>query len=472
MPRETFPTLLWFRRDLRLSDHPALTQAAARGPVIPVFIHDDSVAGLGAAPKWRLGEGLAVFRDALAERGARLILRRGPAREVLERLIDETGATAVYWTRAYDPDAIERDSRVKAALADRGTEACSFPGHLIFEPWEVETQQGKMYQVYSPYWRAVKDREVDRPLRAPDLSAPSKWPDSEALEDWHLGAGMNRGAAIVARHCTPGEGAAQSRLGAFSAQRLEDYKERRDMPAEDATSDMSQYLTLGEISPRQLWHAALRGEAEGKSGAEHFRKEVVWREFAYHLMYHTPRLLDENWREGWEAFCWSEEDSEAVRRWKQGRTGVRFVDAAMREMYVTGRMHNRSRMVVASYLTKHMLVHWRIGQKWFQDCLIDWDPASNSMGWQWVAGCGPDASPYFRVFNPDTQLEKFDRDGRYVARWLAECSRSPSDTALSYFDAIPESWGLSPEDDYPEPVVDLKEGRRRALAAYEDIKGD
>ncbi|KGM47999.1 cryptochrome/photolyase family protein [Pseudooceanicola atlanticus] len=470
----TAPTLLWLRRDLRLGDHPALTAAVERGgPVIPVFIHDDSVADLGAAPKWRMGEALRVFGETLSEKGSKLILRRGPAREVVEALIDETGADAVYWTRLYDPDAIERDSRIKSALKDNDIDAQSFAGHLIFEPWQVETKQGGPYKVYSPFWRAVKDWQIDTPLAAPsDIRAPGSWPDSDALDDWQMGAAMRRGAAVLARHCQPGEGAAQSRLGAFAANGLEDYKARRDFPGEDATSGMSEYLTYGEISARQCWHTALRGEEAGKSGAEHFRKEVVWREFAYHLLYHTPQIMTRNWREEWDAFDWNEEITEEVQRWQQGRTGIPFVDAAMREMYVTGRMHNRARMVVASYLTKHMLTHWKIGMKWFADCLTDWDPASNSMGWQWVAGCGPDAAPYFRVFNPDTQLEKFDPDGRYKTAWLAETERNPSETAKSYFDAIPKSWNLSASDAYPDPVVALDTGRKRALAAYEALKDD
>ena len=206
---------------------------------------------------------------------------------------------------------------------------------------------------------------------------------------------------------------------------------------------------------------------EGARGAEHFLKEVVWREFAYHLVWHTPHILTRNWREGWDAFPWDSEESDNVLAWKQGRTGIKFVDAAMREMYVSGTMHNRARMIVASYLTKHLMAHWQIGQRWFEDCLIDWDPASNAMGWQWTAGCGPDAAPYFRIFNPETQLEKFDADGAYQVQWLAEGRAHPSDTALSYFDAVPESWGLLPSDPYPEPIVALDVGRNRALAAYE-----
>ena len=468
----TKPTLMWFRRDLRLGDHPGLMAALAHGgPVIPVFILDDSVAGIGAAPRWRFEQALAAFDARLRAMGSRLILRRGPAREVLEELIAETGAGAVHWTRLYDPQAIERDSRIKSALRDAGVTAHSHPGHLIFEPWEVETKDGRPYRVYSPMWRAVKDRDVAEPLAAPDaLPGPEVWPSSDNLSDWALGADMRRGAAVLAEHCAAGEEAAMARATRFADEKMGDYKADRDFPGLEATSGMSEYLTYGEISPRVLWHLAIRGEAQGKKGAEHFRKEVVWREFAYHLMYHTPELLDRNWRQEWDDFPWDQEEDAAVLAWKQGRTGVRFVDAALREMYVTGKMHNRARMIVASYLTKHMMKHWKIGMDWFADCLTDWDPAANAMGWQWVAGSGPDAAPYFRIFNPDTQLDKFDPDGAYQRAWIAEGAAKPSETALSYFQAVPRSWGLSAGDAYPDPVVDLADGRAAALAAYETRK--
>jgi deoxyribodipyrimidine photo-lyase len=265
-----------------------------------------------------------------------------------------------------------------------------------------------------------------------------------------------------------GEQAAQGRLGHFIANAIDDYKARRDFPGEDATSGLSENLSLGEISPHQCWHAGRRAMEEGKRGAEHFLKELVWREFAYHLMHHTPRILDGNWREEWAAFPWQDDARAAeVWAWKKGRTGVPFVDAAMREMYVTGRMHNRGRMIVASYLTKHLMTHWRIGQQWFEDCLIDWDPASNAMGWQWAAGSGPDAAPYFRVFNPETQLDKFDAQRAYADRWIAEGKSAPHADALAFFDAIPRHWKMRPSDPYPAPVVSLSEGRTRALEAYQ-----
>jgi len=466
------PILIWLRRDLRLSDHPALHAAAQTGrPVIPVFILDAQYAALGAAPKFRMGLGLEHFGQTLVDKGSRLVLRRSQnALDALQDLIAQTGAGAVYWSRQYDPDAVARDTAVKAALKEQGLEARSFGGHLMFEPWTVETKTGGYYKVYTPFWRSVKDREVDAPLPAPAvLAAPDNWPASDNLADWQMDAAMQRGADVLRPFVQLGEKAAQSRLGAFLAHKVADYNTNRDLPSVDGTSNLSENLALGEISPHQCWHAGQRALHEGKAGAEVFLKELVWREFAYHLMHHTPRILTHNWREEWEGFSWNEDERLAeVKAWKQGRTGIPFVDAAMREMYVTGRMHNRGRMIVASYLTKHLLCHWRIGQKWFEECLIDWDPASNAMGWQWSAGSGPDASPYFRVFNPVTQLDKFDKKHAYADRWIAEGRSDPHKDALSYFDAIPHQWHMAASDSYPDAIVDVAEGRKRALNAYEN----
>ncbi len=463
------PVIVWLRRDLRLSDNPALRAAcAAGGPVIPVFIHDDSVASLGAAPKWRLGLSVASLARDLEARCSRLILRHGDAAEVIAALVAETGAGAVHWSRLYDPDSIARDGAIEAMLKARGVEAHIHNSHLLFEPWTVETGTGGFYKVYSPMWRAVKDREVPEPAPGPArIPAPEAWAASDALADWRMGAAMDRGAEVCLPHQCVGEQAAQRRLGVFVAETIGPYKDARNNPAVSGTSNLSENLTYGEISPRQCWHAGLRAQHEGKRGAEHWLKELVWREFAYHLMYHTPQILSRNWREGWDAFAWTKGRAADVLRWKQGRTGIPFVDAAMREMYVTGRMHNRARMNVASYLTKHMMVHWRVGMDWFAECLTDWDPASNAMGWQWTAGCGPDAAPYFRIFNPETQLAKFDPQGGYARAWIAEAQARPPTTALSYFDAIPRRWELSPDDPYPAPLIGLAEGRKRALAAYE-----
>lgn len=465
------PALLWFRRDLRLGDHSALCAALARGgPVIPVFVRDAQVDALGAAAKWRLGLSLDDLTRRLAARGSRLILRSGPAEETLGALAAETGARAVHWTRLYDPDTIARDKAVKAGLAARGIAAESHPGHVLFEPWTVETGTGGYYRVYSPFWRTVRGREVPAPQAAPArIPAADEWPRSERLNDWRLGAGMACGAAVCLPHQRVGEAAAQERLERFVAHAIGDYDTARNLPAGDGCSGLSQNLSLGEISVRQCWHAGMRALEDGARGAETWLRELVWRDFAWHLMYHCPAIASRNWREGWDDFPWStDRDSAAVRRWRQGRTGVPFVDAAMRQMYATGHMHNRARMIVASYLTKHMLVHWKVGLDWFADCLTDWDAASNAMGWQWVAGSGPDAAPYFRIFNPETQAAKFDPAGAYRRRWIAEGQARPPRTALDYFEAVPRAWGLSPDAPYPAaPVVGLAEGRARALAAWE-----
>lgn len=465
------PILWWVRRDLRLADNPGLAAAAASGrPVIPVFLDDEAVAALGAAPRWRLEAGLAAFAAALDSLGSRLILRKGPALPALERLISETGAGAVWWGRLYDPTAKARDTEVKAALKARGLDARSFAGHLLHEPWTVETGSGGFYRVYTPYWKAVAGRDPDVPLRAPErIPAPAAWPASDRLADWRLGAAMNRGAAVVARHACVGEAAAQGRLGAFIANTVAGYAEARDRPDLPGTSKLSENLSLGEISPRTAWHAGQRARAEGKPGAETFLKELVWREFSYHLLHHTPHIATRNWRSEWDHFPW-QGDSAAAERWRRGMTGEPFVDAAMRELHVTGTMHNRGRMIVASYLTKHLLTHWKIGLDWFADHLIDWDPAANAMGWQWAAGSGPDATPYFRIFNPATQADKFDPKRAYRHRFIAELSPRPGAEALSFFDAVPRSWQLDPEAPYPSPLIDLAEGRKRALAAYQQAR--
>ena len=471
---KTSPTLLWLRRDLRLCDHAALQAAMARGgPVIPVFIRDTAVDTLGAAPKWRLGLSLGDMAARLAGVGSRLILRSGDPLTVLRDLVRETGAGAVCWSRLYDPEAIARDSRVKAGLVQDGIEAQSHAGHLLFEPWTVETGTCGFYKVYSPFWRAVKGRDVAPAVAAPaSLPAPVHWPAGDTLSDWQLGAAMHRGAVVCAPYQRVGEVAALTRLADFTNSAISTYKTDRDLPGTDGCSGLSENLTYGELSPRQCWHAGWRAWNEGAQGAEQWLKELVWREFAYHLIYHSPHITHQSWREGWDRFLWRDDDGGAdILAWKQGRTGVPFVDAAMRELYVTGKMHNRARMIVASYLTKHMMVHWRVGQRWFEQCLTDWDPAANAMGWQWVAGCGPDAAPYFRVFNPDTQADKFDAIQSYRRRWIAEGQGAPGRAALDFFDAVPRAWGLAPTDRYPErPIVGLAEGRKRAIAAYEARK--
>ncbi len=461
------PLILWFRRDLRLDDHPMLQAALATGrPLFPVFILDPETEATGAAPLWRLGLGVQAFAETLAGKGSHLILRRGAALAALKALAAETGATGVMWQRLYDPVSVARDTAVKAGLKGAGLRAASYPGHVLHEPMDVVTGQGGYYRVYTPFWKAVRDRAVPPALPAPRaVPAPLVWPASDILSDWRMGFAMQRGAVVVRPYQTVGSAAAHERLERFLSGPVQDYKDRRDFPAEDATSGLSENLTYGEIGPREVWHAGWRAMQDGAAGAEHFLKELVWREFAYHLVHHSPQIISGNWKPEWDTFPWRADNSDA-EAWRRGMTGEPFVDAAMREMYVTGRMHNRARMIVGSYLTKHLMTDWRVGLDWFAKCLTDWDPASNALGWQWVAGSGPDAAPYFRVFNPATQAEKFDPDQRYRRRFIAEGQRVPAAEALAYFDAVPRSWGLDAQARYPAPLVDLAQGRTRALTAY------
>ncbi|MBU9698696.1 DNA photolyase family protein [Rhodobacteraceae bacterium HSP-20] len=463
----TPPLILWFRRDLRLDDLPMLSAALATGrPLIPVFVLDPETEALGAAAKWRLGLGVAEFARRLEAAGSRLVLRRGAAAAVLLALVEETGAAGVMWSRLYDPAAKARDTGVKSALRARGLLGESHAGHLLHEPWTVATGQGGFYRVYTPYWRTVRGMDVPAPVPAPErLPAPARWPVSERLEDWRMGAAMRRGAAVVAAHVRVGEAAARVRLAEFLSGPVEGYDSARDLPAVAGTSRLSENLTYGEIGIRRVWHAAMAAFHRGAAGAETFLKELVWREFAYHLLHHSPHIAERNWKPEWDAFPW-QGDGPQAEAWRRGMTGEPFVDAAMREMYVTGTMHNRGRMIVASYLTKHLMTHWKIGLDWFADCLVDWDPAANAMGWQWAAGSGPDAAPYFRIFNPATQVEKFDPKGAYRRRFIAEGQRAAGAEARAFFEAVPLSWRLDPARPYPARIVDLAEGRARALAAY------
>lgn len=460
------PIILWFRRDLRLADHQALSAALALGhPILPVFVLDDHTSSIGAAARWRLGLALESFAARLEALGSRLILRRGPAGPVLEELAAETGAAGLFWSRSYDPETQDRDAAIKSAFRAKGLLAQSHQGFLLHEPWTVTNGAGVFYRVYTPFWNAVRDRPIAAPLAAPQhLPAPAQWPQSDRLEDWALGAAMRRGAAVVAKHQHVGEAAAQARLARFIATKVDAYKARRDYLAEGATSGLSENLTYGEISPRQIWHAGQRARVEGAAGAEHFLKELVWREFAWTLLFHTPHIAHTSWRPEWESFPWRGDTPDA-EAWRRGLTGEPVVDAAMRQLYTTGTMHNRARMIVASYLTKHLLTHWKVGMDWFAETLTDWDPASNAMGWQWVAGSGPDAAPYFRIFNPETQAKTYDPDSLYRRRYVAELSARPGAEALDYFAAVPQSWALSPQTRYPAPLIALDAGRARALDA-------
>ena len=465
-------TIWWIRRDLRLSDNPALAAALDNGAaVLPVYILDEQDEALGAAPKFRLGLGLEHFGKELAKAGSRLILRRGNALTQLRQLIQETGAGAVYWSRLYDPAAIERDTGIKQQLKTEGIGARSFGGRLLFEPWTVETKAGGMFKVFTPFWKSVRVRAVDGLLPAPaSLATPESWPASDDLAHWNMGTAMRRGADVVARYCRVGEVAAQDRLDSFLEAAVALYKDRRDFPGDDATSGLSENLAWGEISPHRIWHQGRKAIEHSSQGAETFLKELVWREFAYHLMFHSPQILTRNWRPEWDAFPWSSETAPQLHAWQRGQTGYGFIDAAMRELFVTGKMHNRARMIAASFLTKHLMMHWKYGMGWFAETLVDWDPASNAMGWQWVAGSGPDAAPFFRIFNPSGQLDKFDPTGAYTSRWIAEGQPAPPQTALDFFDAAPRAWDLSPGMPRAAPIISLQAGRERALTAYHNLR--
>ena len=465
------PIILWFRRDLRLSDNPMLHEAAATGrPVVPVFVHDHVVENAPVAPRWRWGLGIEAFAAALERMGSRLVLRRGPAAEVLETLAREVDAQDIWWARHYDPHFVARDAEVEDALSAAGRRPRSFGGWVLRDPWEVRTGAGGHYKVFTPYWRAVGGLEVSEPLDAPArLRPPEHWPDGDDLESWHMGRAMDRGAEVVADYVHVGEEAARERLTRFVEERIDRYDRARDRPAVSGTSGLSENLTYGEVSPRTVWHAALGGRtlAGLDAGRATFLKELVWRDYAHHLLYHTPRLSERNWKPEWDDFPWRG-DSPDAEAWRRGRTGIPFVDAAMREIWVTGTMHNRGRLIAGSFLTKHLLTHWRIGCDFFADHLVDWDVANNAVNWQWVAGSGPDASPFFRIFNPESQERRFDPKGEYAGHWIAEGTRDrPSEDALRFFEAVPRSWRLSSDDARAEPVVGLSEGRERALDALQ-----
>ena len=452
------PALLWIRRDFRLSDNPALRAAIEDGPVVPVFVLDPETESMGAAPRWRLGLAIEAFSETLRAKGSRLVLRRGEAGAELTRLAQETGARGVHLSRIYDRTSRTRDEAALAALGEAGLETRVHPGHLLHEPENVETKSGGPFKVFTPFWNSIGPRGVADPLATPrHIPAPSSWPRSDRLADWGLGAAMNRGAEVVGRHVVVGEAAASERLHAFLDGPARDYARGRDRPDRAGTSGLSENLTWGEISPRTIWHAA--------TGEDAFLRELGWREFAAHVHWHDPELGRRNWRREWDGFPWRRDNADA-EAWRRGMTGEPLVDAAMRELFVTGRMHNRMRMLAASYLTKHLLTDWRVGLRWFEETLVDWDAASNALNWQWVAGSGPDAAPYFRVFSPERQAERFDPAGAYRARFLD----AQSEDAQAFFAAAPRSWKLDPGAPAPEPRIAAAEGRKRALAAYEAFR--
>jgi len=470
-------TLVWLRRDLRIDDQPALLAAAERGAVVPVFIwapEDEGDWPPGAASRWWLHHSLAALDSELRARGSRLTILRMQSKSGLRYLAKQTGASAVFWMRSYDPVTQARDDRVEIGLRIAGVQVRCFKGASLYEPWEVVNKQGRPYRVFTPYYRAcLALSSPDRPLPAPrTLPAPTNWPDSCELEQLELLPKIDWAAGLRAAWSPGAEGAAK-RLDDFLEHALAGYAEARDRPGEDGVSRLSPHLHFGEISPRRVWHAvcdflATRPGRAHRAAGEAFLRQLIWREFAYQQLFDFPGAPAEPFDERFAAFPWRD-DEQALRAWQQGRTGYPLVDAGMRELWTTGWMHNRVRMIAGSFLVKHLLLPWQAGARWFWDTLVDADLANNTLGWQWVAGCGADAAPYFRVFNPVAQGRRFDADGRYVCRWIPELSKLPDRWIHEPWAAPAETLaraGVELGRDYPEPIVDHVAARARALAAF------
>jgi deoxyribodipyrimidine photo-lyase len=447
-------TLVWFRHDLRLDDNPALLAAAARGCVVPVFIwapDEEAPWQPGAASRWWLHQSLESLAANLEKLGCSLVIRRGPTLDALRKLAKETAATHAVWNRRYEPAVVKRDTAIKQALTEDGLTAESFGGGLLYEPVHVATKQGKPYQVFTPFWRALLARdEPAEPQAAPRRLKPAsgKPLKSVTVEDLDLLPAIDW-AGTMRKTWSPGEAGAGKRLKAFLAKPLADYGSGRDRPDHAGTSSLSPHLHFGEISPRRVWHA-VRAAAGGKPAAklagspEVYLRELGWREFANHLLYHFPHTPEAPLRADYARFPWAD-DPVGLRAWQRGRTGFPIVDAGMRQLWATGWMHNRVRMIVASFLVKDLRISWLEGARWFWDTLVDADLAANTLGWQWAAGCGADAAPYFRIFNPTSQQQKFDPDEAYIDRWVAR------------------------DANYPEPIVDHAEARKLALAALKQV---
>ncbi|MGE3106449.1 MAG: deoxyribodipyrimidine photo-lyase [Lysobacterales bacterium] len=468
--------LVLFRRDLRLTDNPAWCAACAEhAQVLPVFIHsnEDGPWTPGAASRWWLHHALAALDQDLRKAGAGLHLRRGEPLHILRSLIADSGAVAVYWNRLYEPASIARDAQIKSALRTDGVAVHSHQAALWCEPWQIATQQGQPYKVFTPYWRNLRAQlQVDQPLPAPRVPGWRALPDGLPLAALDLLPRIAWADGLTASW-QPGEAGAQELLEIFSDDGIGDYARARDLPARHGTSRLSPHLHFGEISPRQIYFELDRRahaiDAKRRPDIEPYLRELGWREFAHHLLYHFPRTPTDNFNPRFNSFAWAPNDPEALQRWQRGRTGIPLVDAGMRELWQTGWMHNRVRMIVGSFLTKNLRQHWQHGARWFWDTLVDADLANNTMGWQWIAGCGADAAPYFRVFNPITQAKRFDPEGRYLQRWLPELANAP----LHLLHQPWQDTDLLKHSGYPAPMLDLAQSRQRALAAYAEVqRGD
>ena len=473
------PALVWFRQDLRLSDNPALTSAADSGrPLVCVFVLDDENAGAwkaGGAARWWLHHSLISLGKDLKALGLRLVLRCGPADQIVPSLAAELDAAEVHWNRCYEPWQIARDTRIKSTLQDAGTEAVSHNASLLQEPWTVRTQGGAPFKVYTPFWKAIRERHVPAPLTLPAALSAATPPESDDLADWALLPSAPDWATGFPEYWSPGEAGASEKLERFLDEALKGYGDGRNRPDKVSTSRLSPHLHWGEIGPRQIWHRTLAHIEErggGDKDAWKFLSEVGWREFSHHLLYHWPSLPERNWRAQFDDFPW-QDDARSFEAWCRGETGYPIVDAGMRELWATGWMHNRVRMIVASFLIKDLLIPWQKGEAWFWDTLVDADLANNAASWQWVAGCGADAAPYFRIFNPVSQGEKFDPNGDYVRTWVPELAGLGKDVIHQPWSASEEELraaGVVLGESYPRPVVDHKKARKLALSAFEAIK--
>ncbi len=474
----TTPILVWFRRDLRLQDNHALATAAQTArPVIPIYINEPTESGngpLGGAQRWWLHHSLRALKSSLLARGSDLILRAGAPLDIIAEVARESGATTVFWNRRYDPNGTGTDGPLKKALIQRGFTVSSFAGQLLHEPTRLLTKSSAPYRVFTPFWRALEaGGEPATPIEAPDkISAPVRWPASEELEQWKLLPTQPDWASTFTEIWTPGEQAAAERLQNFVEVNLAGYKTERDVPASEGTSLLSPHLAFGEVSPAQIWHATHGLTETPVDDVVTFRKELAWREFSYNLLFHNPDLGRRNLDRRFDGFRWLDNDDH-FRRWTKGLTGYPIVDAGMRQLWRHGYMHNRVRMIAASFLIKDLLIDWRRGEAWFRDTLADADPASNAASWQWVAGSGADASPFFRIFNPVLQGEKFDPEGLYVKRFVPELADLEARYVHRPFSAPSAALaaaGIEPGVTYPAPIVDHAFARDRALAAFQEVR--
>jgi deoxyribodipyrimidine photo-lyase len=468
--------IVWFRESLRLSDHPALAAAVQSGaPVICLYVFDEESAGLrplGGATRWWLAQSLRSLQASLRAIGSDLIVRRGAAATVVPMLAREANAQTVFWNDVAQAPARAIAREVDEALALLGIESRIFADDLLLDPERLRAKTGRAMRVFTPFWkRVLASGDPPQPLPAPMTLPSVSRITSLAVEDLALEPTRPDWAGGLRESWQVGERAAQARLADFLEDRVRTYVADRDRPDRDGTSRLSPHLRFGELSPRQVWHAARFAAAAHPAtaaGIDKFMSELGWREFSRHLLYDQPGLASRNLQATFDAFPWRTDDA-ALRAWRQGKTGYPIVDAGMRELWRTGTMHNRVRMVTASFLVKHLLIDWREGERWFWDTLVDADPATNPASWQWAAGSGADAAPYFRVFNPVLQGEKFDSEGSYIRRWVPELAALPASLIHRPWSATPvelASAGVRLGDNYPAPIVDHKAGRERALAAY------